>query len=86
METESKKPVAKGKSGGVDVALWTNKSKKQDGKDYQTLSIQKSYKKQGETEWKTTKLIYASDIENLINALEQLKTEANTKGIKTNKE
>lgn len=53
--------------GLVKATVWKNKSKA--GEEYRTVSISKSYQKDGE--WHNTGSFGASDINKLLNVLEQ---------------
>jgi len=79
-ETEKKMPVVSANEHGVSIAIWNNTNK--EGKEYQSLSMTASSKKEDGT-YKNRTIFFPSDLENLINALQKLKDEADEQGIKT---
>jgi hypothetical protein len=80
-KTETKKtPVATGKSFGVSVAIWDNTNKA--GTAYKNISMSASTKQPDGT-YKPRTIFFPSDLENLITALTELKTNAEQQGIKT---
>ena len=55
-ESFSNKPVVLADTGhGTRVKLWTNKNKS-DGTEFQTVSIERSFKRQGSDQWETQKV------------------------------
>jgi len=79
-ETEKKKPVVNANEHGVSVAIWKNINKV--GKEYYSLSMNASAK-QTDGSYKNRNILFSSDLENLINALTELKDKAEEQGIKT---
>ncbi len=73
-------PVVSANEHGVSIAIWNNTNK--EGKEYQSLSMTASSKKEDGT-YKNRTIFFPSDLENLINALQKLKDEADEQGIKT---
>ena len=61
-------PMAKVKSGSVEVAVWENKSEKQ--LIWHTVTIQRHYKSDGK--WNNTNNFRLRDIKDIITALEQV--------------
>ncbi len=60
-ESFSNKPVVLGDTGhGTKVKLWTNKNKA-DGSEFQTVSIERSFKRQGSEQWETQKVNLNAD-------------------------
>ncbi len=55
------------KSGLVGATVWKNKSK--DGNEFRSVSLNKSYQKDGE--WKNTNSFGANDIDKAIQVLEE---------------
>lgn len=49
------KPIMKWRSGNIDVAVWENKKKIDDKEEitFRTVSLSRSYKKQGEDIWRS---------------------------------
>jgi hypothetical protein len=79
-ETEKTKPVASANAYGISTAIWNNTNKA--GKEYQSISINGSTK-QADGSYKNRTIFFPSDLENLINALTELKEQADAQGIKT---
>ena len=79
-ETEKKMPVVSANEHGVSIAIWNNTNK--EGKEYQSLSMTASSKKEDGT-YKNRTIFFPSDLENLINSLTELKEKADEAGIKT---
>jgi hypothetical protein len=75
-----KQPVVNANSHGVSVAIWNNTNAQ--GKEYQSLSMNAS-SKQTDGSYKNRTIFFPSDLENLINALTELKIEADEQKIKT---
>jgi hypothetical protein len=60
-ESFSNKPVVLADSGhGAKVKLWNNKNKS-DGTEFQTVSIERSFKRQGSDQWETQKVNLNAD-------------------------
>jgi hypothetical protein len=60
-ESFSNKPVVLADSGhGTKVKLWTNKNKA-DNTEFQTVSIERSFKRQGSEQWETQKVNLNAD-------------------------
>lgn len=60
-ESFSNKPLVLADSGhGTKVKLWTNKNKA-DGSEFQTVSIERSFKRQGSEQWETQKVNLNAD-------------------------
>jgi hypothetical protein len=60
-ESFSNKPVVLADTGhGTKVKLWTNKNKT-DGTEFQTVSIERSFKRQGSEQWETQKVNLNAD-------------------------
>ena len=79
-ETVKKKPIVNANEHGVSVAIWENESKQ--GKEYKSISLSAS-SKQPDGSYKTRTIFFPSDLENLINALQKLKQDADEQGIIT---
>jgi hypothetical protein len=79
-ETEKTKPVASANAYGISTAIWNNTNKA--GKEYQSISINGSTK-QADGTYKNRTIFFPSDLENLINALTELKEKSEEQGIKT---
>ena len=79
-ETTKKMPIATGNSYGVSTAIWENIN--DNGIKYNTISIQVSTKQKDET-YKNRKILFSSDLENLITSLTELKTNADETEIQT---
>jgi hypothetical protein len=60
-EPFSNKPVVLADTGhGTRVKLWNNKNKA-DGSEFQTVSIERSFKRQGSEQWETQKVNLNAD-------------------------
>jgi hypothetical protein len=60
-ESFSNKPVMLADTGhGTKVKLWTNRNKT-DGTEFQTISIERSFKRQGSEQWETQKVNLNAD-------------------------
>jgi hypothetical protein len=60
-ESFSNKPVVLADTGhGTRVKLWNNKNKA-DGSEFQTVSIERSFKRQGSEQWETQKVNLNAD-------------------------
>jgi hypothetical protein len=79
-ETEKTKPVVSANAYGISAAIWNNTNKQ--GKEYQSISINGSTK-QADGTYKNRTIFFPSDLENLINALTELKEKSEEQGIKT---
>jgi len=60
-ESFSNKPAVLADTGhGTKVKLWTNKNRT-DGTEFQTVSIERSFKRQGSDQWETQKVNLNAD-------------------------
>jgi hypothetical protein len=60
-ESFSNKPAVLADTGhGTKVKLWTNKNRT-DGTEFQTVSIERSFKRQGSEQWETQKVNLNAD-------------------------
>ena len=60
--TEKSAPVLKIQAGGVNVAIWANKGKREGQEtSYNTVSIERSYKDKND-EWQTTNSLRVNDL------------------------
>jgi len=75
-----KKPVVSVNAHGVSVAIWENTNKA--GKEYKSISMNAS-SKQKDGSYKNRTIFFPSDLENMITALTELKTQADKQGIQT---
>jgi len=79
-KTGNNKPVVSANEHGVSIAIWNNTNK--EGKEYKSISISAS-KKQPDGTYKNRTIFFPSDLENLINALQKVKADADEQGIQT---